>query len=486
MIFVRMAPFYGLSISQNDNFSNFGQRIIMEYVFLLIGLIVGAVTTYILINNKLIKLKQNNLEEITSLKQEHTRVLNQKESENLVLKSKLEGTEKELSHHQIQLHEETRLKTDLISEKTALEERLKAMGEKLETQKQEITGLHQKLSVEFENLSNRIFKTHSTDFRETSSRNLNDLLNPLKEKLQSFEKKVEETHDLETRHRESLKTEVSKLFELNQRISKEAQNLTHALKGDVKTMGNWGEVVLDRILEQCGLEEGTMYVKQMSLKNDEGSRLQPDVVILMPDNKNIIIDSKVSLLAYERAVNADNDEDRARAIREHIVSVQNHIKLLSSKNYQLLEGLDTPDFVLLFIPVEASFSLAIREDIQLFDLAWKNRIVIVGPSTLLATLKTIQSIWKTEKQTRNANEIAKVGNLLFDKFVGFIEDLEKIGKSMNITQNAYHDAIGKLSTGKGNLVRQANRLRELGVKSSKTIPEKFLDTGDVPLIEEKE
>jgi DNA recombination protein RmuC len=259
-------------------------------------------------------------------------------------------------------------------------------------------------------------------------------------------------------------------------MSTEAENLTRALKGDVKKQGNWGEVVLERILERSGLNEGEQgYRKQFSDTNDDGRRLQPDIVINLPDNKHIIIDSKVSLVAYERAVNAATEEERLLYVKEHLASLKSHIRGLSEKHYQAALKLNCPDFVLLFIPIESSFSLAVQADQDLFSYAWDQKVVIVCPSTLLATLRTIASIWQQENQTRNALDIARQSGALYDKFVGFIGDMEKIGNHLKTTQNTYSEAMKKLSEGRGNLISSTERLRKMGAKTTKELPKKLLE-----------
>jgi len=304
---------------------------------------------------------------------------------------------------------------------------------------------------------------------------MGEVLNPLKEKIQLFEKKVDETYEKGLKDQTELRAELLKLYDLNHRISEEASNLTKALKGDVKKQGNWGEVVLERILERSGLNEGEQgYQKQFSDTSEDGKRIQPDVVINLPDNKHIIVDSKVSLIAYERAVNADTEQDRQKFLKEHLLSLKNHIKGLSEKHYQTASKLNSPDFVLLFIPIEASFSVAVQEDQELFSFAWDQKVVIVSPSTLLATLRTISSIWQQENQTRNALEIARQSGALYDKFVGFIADMETIGKNLATTQKTYESAVNKLHTGSGNLVRRAENIKKLGAKASKNLPDKLL------------
>jgi len=304
-----------------------------------------------------------------------------------------------------------------------------------------------------------------------NQKNMGDVLNPLKEKIELFEKKVDDTYKQGLKDQTDLRAELKKLYDLNSKISEEANNLTKALKGDVKKQGNWGEVVLERILERSGLNEGEQgYQKQFSDTSDDGKRIQPDVVINLPDNKHVIVDSKVSLVAYEKAVNANDENERLKYVKEHLLSLKSHIKGLSEKHYQTARTLNSPDFVLLFIPVESSFSLAIQEDQELFSFAWDLKVVLVSPSTLLATLRTIASIWQQENQTRNAIEIARQGGALYDKFVGFIVDMEKIGKGISATQNNYNDAMNKLHAGSGNLVSRVESIKKLGAKTTKELP----------------
>jgi len=276
----------------------------------------------------------------------------------------------------------------------------------------------------------------------------------------------------------SLKEEVRRLAEQNIKISEDANNLTRALKGNTKTQGYWGEFVLEKILERSGLEKDREYKLQVSTKNIDGETIRPDVVVFLPDDKNIIIDSKVSLTAYESLVNADNDEDRERFTKEHVNSLRSHLKLLGDKNYQTAESLNSPELVLMFVPIEASFGIAVQTDKELFNYAWDKKIVIVSPSTLLATLVTISSIWKQEKQTKNAIDIASKSGALYDKFVGFIADLTEVGKKMDSAKDSYKDAMSKLTEGKGNIVRSIENLKTLGAKATKSIPQNILDRGE--------
>lgn len=351
---------------------------------------------------------------------------------------------------------------------------LKAQQEKISEQKAEIEALREKFNKDFELIASKILEEKTQKFTEVNKLNLDILLNPLKENIKAFEDKVEKVYKAESDERNVLKGEISKLMDLNKQISEEANNLTKALKADTKKQGNWGEMVLDRILEASGLVLGESYIKQSSFTDENGNRLQPDIVITLPENKHIVIDSKVSLIAYERLVNCDNDEERTIHLKNHLLSLKNHIAGLNAKNYQHLYGINSPDFVLLFVPIESSFAIAVQNDQDLFDFAWNKRVVLVTPSTLLATLKTVASIWKQEQQTRNAIDIAVKAGALYDKFVGFINDLKKIGDNLDKTKDAYNDAFNKLSSGNGNLVGRVETLKKLGAKTAKQIDERFL------------
>lgn len=349
------------------------------------------------------------------------------------------------------------------------------IGEKLENQKSEIETLQKRLTAEFENIATKILKERSDEFTVSNNKHMTEILNPLKEKIQLFEKKVDETYDKELRDKISLREEVRKLTELNTRISQEANNLTNALKGDVKKQGNWGEVILERVLERSGLTRGQEFEREVVVEGADYSVQRPDVIIHLPDNKHIIIDSKVSLVAYERFISAETEEHRAAHLKEHVNSLRSHVKLLSEKNYQNAQNLNTPDFVLMFLPIEASFSVAVQGDSEIFSYAWERKIVIVSPTTLLATLRTISSIWKQENQTKNAQEIARLSGALYDKFIGFTEDMVKIKTNIDRTSSAYDDAVKKMKDGSGNIIRTAEKIKELGAKTgnNKSLPAGF-------------
>ncbi|WP_207533485.1 DNA recombination protein RmuC [Desertivirga arenae] len=349
-----------------------------------------------------------------------------------------------------------------------------AQQQKIAEQKADIEKLQDKFTKDFEFIASKILEEKSKRFTETNKLNLDQLLNPLKENIKAFEDKVEKVYKTESDERNVLKGEITKLMELNKQISQEAHNLTKALRSDTKKQGNWGELILDRVLEASGLVKGENFIKQSVFRDEDGGRQLPDVIINLPDKKHLIIDSKVSLLAYERLMNCDDEFEKDQHLNDHIHSIKSHIKNLSSKNYNHLNTINSPDFVLLFIPIESSFAIAIQHDIELFEFAWSKRVVMVTPSTLLATLKTIASIWKQEQQTQNAIEIATKAGALYDKFVGFITDLKRVGESLDKARESYSDAFGKLSSGNGNLVSRVENLRKLGAKTNKQLEEKYL------------
>lgn len=347
--------------------------------------------------------------------------------------------------------------------------------ERFAEQRVELQETQEKFKRDFELIASKILEEKSLKFTETNRVNLDNLLRPLKENIKAFEDKVEKVYKSESDERNVLKGEISKLMELNTKISQEAHNLTNALKADVKKLGNWGEVILDRILEASGLTEGEGYTKQLAYIAESGAQFQPDVVVTLPDKKQIIIDAKVSLIAYERMMSCATEAERKLHLKSHISSVRAHISGLGAKNYQALYGINSPDFVLLFIPIESSFAIAVQNDVDLFDFAWNKRVVIVTPSTLLATLRTIASVWKQRQQTKNALEIATRAGALYDKFVLFTEDLKKVGDALERSREAYHNAMNKLSTGTGNLTSRVESLKKLGAKTSKQIDEKLLE-----------
>lgn len=332
------------------------------------------------------------------------------------------------------------------------------------------------MKAQFEHLATQIFEQKAKTFDEAHTKGLDLLLKPFREQITNFSKQSEERFLHDAKERQSIKDEIIRLKSLNERLSEDAINLTNALKGENKTQGNWGEIVLERILEESGLREGHEYDIQSTLEGEEGKKYRPDVIVHLPQNKDIIIDSKVSLVAYEAFVRATDDESRAHALKQHLVSIHGHIKGLSQKRYEQLSGVKTLDFVLLFMPIEGAFLLALEQDNTFFKTAYEQNIVVVSPSTLLVTLRTIEHIWRSEYQERNAKEIAASAEALYEKLVAFVEDMEKIGDSIARTQKSYEGAMNKLSTGKGNLIRRAESMRKLGLKPKKALPESLIDT----------
>lgn len=383
------------------------------------------------------------------------------------------------------LTEERQQRIALVAEKTSFAEQVRELRARLENQKEELQKSREELERQFQLMANRILEEKTAKFTEQNKQNLDSILTPLKERIQVFEKKVDEKYLEQSKDRAGLKEQIRQLAEMNQQLSADANQLATALKGDNKAQGNWGELVLSRVLEGSGLREGKEYKVQYTETSAEGQRLQPDVVIQLPDSKHIIVDSKVSLVAYEQLISAKSPEEKDALTRQHVDSVRAHITGLAKKDYSAMSGLNAPDFVLLFIPIEASFALALEADQALFDFAWKHKIVVVTPSTLLATLRTVSSVWKHERQIKNATDIAEEAGKMMDKFVGFAEDLEKLGKQLGTAQRTYDDSMNKLKTGRGSLIKRAMDLQEKGVRSKKQFSQNLTSEG-LPTVEETE
>ncbi|QBA64436.1 DNA recombination protein RmuC [Muriicola soli] len=363
--------------------------------------------------------------------------------------------------------------TGLAQQITRNEADLENLRQKLGEQKEEVEQLQEKFTKEFENLANKILDEKSLKFTEQNQKNIKHILNPLQEKIQLFEKKVEESQKENISIHSALKEQLLNLQNQNLKITKEAENLTKALKGDSKMQGNWGELVLERVLEKSGLEKDREYTVQQSFTREDGSRVLPDVVINLPDSKKMVIDSKVSLTDYERFVNAE-EELQDKFLKDHINSLKKHVDQLSAKKYEDLYDMESPDFVLMFVPIETAFSAAINKDASLYNNAFEKNIVIVTPSTLLATLRTIDTMWNNEKQQRNAIEIARQAGALYDKFEGFVTDLTKVGKKMDEAKNEYRGAMNKLVEGRGNIITSIQKLKKMGAKAKKSIPDSIL------------
>ena len=342
-------------------------------------------------------------------------------------------------------------------------------------QKDEVEKLQERFTKEFENLANKILDEKSSKFTEQNKENMKNILSPLQDKIHLFEKKVEDTHKESIDYHAALRQQIIGLREMNAQMSKETLNLTKALKGDSKMQGNWGELILERVLEKSGLEKDREYFVQQSHTNGEGNRVFPDVVIHLPDGKKMIVDSKVSLTAYEKFINEEDDNLKNGFLKEHVNSIKRHVEQLGEKNYQDLYQIESPDFVLLFIPMEPAFALALNDDTTLYNKAFEKNIVIVTPSTLLATLRTIDSMWTNQKQQENAFEIARQAGALYDKFEGFVADLIKIGKKIDESKVEYQGAMNKLVDGKGNLITSVEKLKKMGAKAKKALPENILN-----------
>ncbi len=410
----------------------------MEFLYLITGLLIGSIVAFVLVKNKSAALAQ--------LQVEKEAIQNKLDQQQVQLNNK----EKELTRSLVELENAKKNESSTT---------------------EQINNLQEQFKNQFKVIANDILKENSKEFSTTN----NLMLEPLKEKLKDFEETVRKKIQEDTKTSEFLKHELHSLKDLNKKISEEAHNLSVALKGDVKTQGNWGELILEKVLEKSGLVKDIEYRAQVSLNNAEGDKLQPDFVVNLPDEKHIIIDSKVSLVAYEAHVSETDDSKRAAFLKEHINSVKAHIKRLGDKDYPSALGIAAPDFVLMFIPIESSFSVAIKEDVELFNYGWDRNIVMVSPSTLLATLRTIASLWKQEKQSKNVIQIAEEAGKLYDKFAGFVEDFKALGKNMERSQQAYNDALSKLSTGNGNIAGKIEKLKELGAKTNKQIDKNILE-----------
>jgi DNA recombination protein RmuC len=445
----------------------------MDIVFLIVGIVIGFLLGWLFNKSKSTQTAEN------------TNAFNELQQQILIesnAKSSLQAENNLLKTDNAILKTEGKLLQDeilsLSKQLTAQKSDSENLQNKLSEHKAEITTLNERFTKEFENLANKIFDDKSQKFTEQNKTNLGEILNPLGEKIKDFEKKVNDVYVSEGKERASLKNQLEMLQQLNQQMSKEANNLTKALKGENKTQGNWGEFILESVLEKSGLVKGNEYKVQESFTNEEGKRLQPDVIINLPENKTLVIDSKVSLNAYERFSSADTEEERILASKEHLLSLKTHIKGLSAKSYQSIHQIQSLDFVLLFIPIEPAFALAVQSDSGLFNDAFEKNIVIVSPSTLLATLRTVASIWRNEKQSNNAIEIAKKAGDLYDKFDGFIKDILEVGKKIDQTKSNYSDAMNKLIDGRGNIISRFEELKTLGAKADKQLPQTLIDRAE--------
>ncbi len=433
---------------------------ISSILFLIVGVLLGFAIGFLLKKGS-----QNNPLNDDDLKQLTT--------DNTKLATRLENAEQVFKQQKEKEDKLMLQNNELIAFKAQLETQNVHLEEKLTDQKEEIEKLQAKFTLEFQNIANKLLKENSSEFAQANQKRLDEILTPLKENIKAFEKKVEDKYDNELKERTSLIEQIKSLSDLNQQMRTDAQNLTKALKGDSKAQGNWGEFILEKILESSGLRKGEQYETQFATTNDEGSRIYPDVLIKLPEDKHIVIDSKVSIVAYTNFLEAPTEEEQIICVKAHIASVKSHINGLSEKNYSHAKGINSPDFVLMFLPSEPSFSFTLQSDQSIYNYAWDRKIVLVSPTTLLATLRTISSVWKQENQTKNAIEIAKQSGALYDKFVGFLEDLDKIDKGLVTAKSAYDGAVNKLKLGSGNLVGRVEKLKVLGAKTTKNLPASF-------------
>ncbi len=396
------------------------------------------------------------------------------EEKLIALTSQLQSIQEQLKTTQTEKETIRAEKDSLAIQLSKKETDFENLWERNLEQKQEVEKLQEKFTKEFENLANKILEEKTNKFTEQNKENMKNILSPLQDKIQLFEKKVEDTHKESIDYHAALRQQILGLSEMNAQMSKETVNLTKALKGDSKMQGNWGELVLERVLEKSGLEKDREYYVQQAHTTEDGQRVFPDVVINLPDGKKMIVDSKVSLTAYEKFSNEEDDNLRMSYLREHINSIKRHVDQLGEKNYHDLYQMESPDFVLLFIPIEPAFAIALNEETTLYNKAFEKNIVIVTPSTLLATLRTIDSMWTNQKQQENAYEIARQAGALYDKFEGFVADLVKVGNKIKDSKTEYDAAMNKLVDGKGNLITSVEKLKKMGAKAKKSLPESVL------------
>ncbi len=451
----------------NADLDPFGQPIFMSAA-LMTGLLLGVLITWLMMRGRI------------------AAAMSQARAEGQIeiarLKERLAGTLENITRIQEENADLASIRDELIAEQRELTNRLTELNTLLESERKQggeklqlLSEAREQLSNQFKALAGEILEEKARRFTEQNQTNIGALLEPLKTKLQEFQGKVEEVYVQEGKDRSALAEQVKQLMGLNQKLSQDAHNLTQALKGQSKAQGNWGELILERVLETSGLTKGLHYEAQESHAREDGSRAQPDVVIRLPEGRHLVVDSKVSLVAYDKYANAESDTERDLAVKRHLDSIRNHIKGLSGKNYQDLYQLKSLDFVIMFVPVEPAFMLAISHDSELWQDAWSRNVLLVSPSTLLFVVRTVSHLWSQEQQNRNAQEIARLGGKLYDKLVGFVDDLEKLGDRLDQARESYQSAFTKLSRGRGNLVKQAQTLKELGVKPAKSLPQPLID-----------
>jgi len=429
-------------------------------------LVLSVLVTYLLVNARVSK-REMELAALTERLQGKVEELTALQGEISLFEQQTSGLNADNTHLREQV---VRLQSELGNEREKSAEKLSLLE-----------GARDQMTLQFKQLASDILEDKSKRFTRSNEENIAQILKPLQEKIQHFEKRVEETYDRESKERFSLAREIKNLQELNARISEDAINLTNALKGDNKAQGTWGEMILESILEKSGLVKGREYEVQVSMKSSDGSRSQPDVVVHMPESKDMVIDAKVSLKAYEAYCSEDDEDKTAELLKQHIQSIRTHVKLLAAKDYQHLESLNSLDFILLFMPIEAAFSIAAQHDNELFISAFEKNIIIVGPSTLLTTLRTVQNLWRMAQQNQNALEIANRAGALYDKFVGFVDDLQDVGGKLDAAQRSYDRAHNKLQTGRGNLISRTENLKKLGAKATKQHAKEVLQSAELDM-----
>ena len=421
---------------------------------LITGLTIGALLVFLLLRGRSADLLRNVREERERDRADHERRLRELSDERQAERDRV---------------------TELSGMLSAEQERNRGLAERLEHQKAELEALQQRMTTEFENIANRLLTQRGRELNEQQQEKLGDLLKPLHERIREFEEQVRKAYETEGRERFALKKEVALLVEQNQRLSEEADNLTRALKGDSQAQGAWGEMILERLLEDAGLVRGLEYTLQESTTGDDGGRLRPDAVVNLPEDKHLIIDSKVSLVHYERYTASNEATERERLLKQHVESLRNHAKGLGQKEYTKIHGLGSVDFVLMFVPIEPAFLLALRDRPEIFQEAYDRGVVMVTHSTLMATLRMVHGLWKNERVAQNHMDIADRAGRLYDKFVGFTEDLKKVGQQMDTAKRTYADAMNKLVEGRGNLIAQTEKLRSLGARTLKSIDARLLE-----------
>jgi DNA recombination protein RmuC len=428
----------------------------MELIYLATGILLGAVIIYFYMKSATAAVNDEQISKSSLVAQ---------------LRSDLNMAAENLKRAQDE-------KTEAVRALAAEQEKVKALDSRIAEQEKYLNKTREEMARDFELLANRIFDDKQKKATEMNLREIGTVLQPFREKLIEFEGKVEQVYKEENKDRINLKAEIKMLSDLNKQLSSDANNLAVALKGDNKIQGNWGELILEKILERSGLHQGTEYKTQLSASNREDDVIRPDVVVFLPEDKHLIIDSKVSLIAYNNMTAAASEEEQERFRKAHCESVRSHVKLLGDKNYQTAQGYHSPDFILLFMPIEAAFAAAMQGDTELYNFAWDRKVVIVSPTTLLATLRTVSSIWAQERRTRNAELIAEEGGKLYDKLVAFVEDMQQIGTRIKQTESAYTSAMNKLRDGNGNLIRRAENMKKLGSKTTKSLPREMSDPAE--------